>query len=262
MSNSFTGYGATISFALSLLRLEHKAQKKPQETILQLLSYQVGTYQKQGVKLIPVVPVIVYNGKTKDYHGPIKFHDLFEGFDGQIKKMFGPHILNFECFLLNIHDLDLRDTKRYDLDPVLFVMQNIFGIDENVIKTLFHRGNNLDTDDRNYQITKAIEYVKSVDPNISWKKIDEIEKDTVTDKRRHIVQLMQSTLERARAEGRAEGRTEGRTEGRAEGRTEGRAEEKIEIASKLLKKGTKIEDVALVTGLSMEEVRGLEKSRD
>lgn len=56
------------------------------------------------------------------------------------------------------------------------------------------------------------------------------------------------------AEGKAEGMAEGRVEGRIEGRQEGIKQAKIEIAQKLLKLNTCIEDIIKITELSKEEI--------
>ena len=58
-------------------------------------------------------------------------------------------------------------------------------------------------------------------------------------------------------EGKAEGRAEGRAEGKAEGKAEGRAEEKNDIARKMLANGLSIEQIALITGLTEQEIKGL-----
>ncbi len=58
-------------------------------------------------------------------------------------------------------------------------------------------------------------------------------------------------------EGRAEGRAEGKAEGRAEGKAEGRAEEKNNIARKMLANGLSIEQIALITGLTEQEIKRL-----
>ena len=50
---------------------------------------------------------------------------------------------------------------------------------------------------------------------------------------------------------------EGKAEGRAEGRAEGIAEVKQETASKMKAKGFSAEDIADVTGLTIEVIRAL-----
>ena len=52
-------------------------------------------------------------------------------------------------------------------------------------------------------------------------------------------------------------RLEGMEEGRAEGKAEGRAEEKNNIARKMLANGLSIEQIALITGLTEQEIKGL-----
>ena len=52
-------------------------------------------------------------------------------------------------------------------------------------------------------------------------------------------------------------RLEGMEEGRVEGRAEGRAEEKNNIARKMLANGLSIEQIALITGLTEQEIKGL-----
>ena len=59
--------------------------------------------------------------------------------------------------------------------------------------------------ERAYQLSKALEYIKHHNKNFSWRKIQEIERKTVKEERRYVVQLMQSTLERVEANGREEG---------------------------------------------------------
>ncbi len=58
-------------------------------------------------------------------------------------------------------------------------------------------------------------------------------------------------------EGRMEGRKEGRKEGRMEGRMEGQRSEKMENARKMKTYGLALDMIAEITGLSIEEVRGL-----
>ena len=72
---------------------------------------------------------------------------------------------------------------------------------------------------------------------------------------------IKSALNKGREEGREEGRAEGREEGRAEGREEGLAEGEakghVEDARKMKAKGYAAEDIADITGLSIEEIARL-----
>jgi predicted transposase YdaD len=80
-------------------------------------------------------------------------------------------------------------------------------------------------------------------------------------------QSIDSAMWTAEAKGRAEGRAEGKAEGRAEGKAEGRAEgeaigerkgsvnEKMKIAKKLKKTGMDAKTIALVTELTIDEIK-------
>ena len=66
-----------------------------------------------------------------------------------------------------------------------------------------------------------------------------------------------SVFEGARMDGLMEGRMEGRKEGRMEGLMEGQRSEKMENARKMKTYGLALDMIAEITGLSIEEVRGL-----
>ena len=68
--------------------------------------------------------------------------------------------------------------------------------------------------------------------------------------------LMEGRME-GRKEGRMEGRMEGLMEGLMEGRMEGQRSEKMENARKMKIYGLALDMIAEITGLSIEEVRGL-----
>lgn len=55
---------------------------------------------------------------------------------------------------------------------------------------------------------------------------------------------------------------EAREEGRDEGREEGRDEEKIQIALKMLKRGLPISDISDFTGLTLEEIKQIQKDNN
>ena len=66
-----------------------------------------------------------------------------------------------------------------------------------------------------------------------------------------------SVFEGVRMDGLMEGRMEGRKEGLMEGRMEGQRSEKMENARKMKTYGLALDMIAEITGLSIEEVRGL-----
>ena len=91
--------------------------------------------------------------------------------------------------------------------------------------------------ERAYQLSKALEYIKHHNKNFSWRKIQEIERKTVKEERRYVVQLMQSTLERVEAKGPKKGREE--------------------VALNMIKNGFNDEVICSNTGLSPKEIKQL-----
>jgi Uncharacterized conserved protein len=61
-------------------------------------------------------------------------------------------------------------------------------------------------------------------------------------------------LEKGLAEGRAEGRAEDRAEGLERGRAEGTKQAQIDIARKLKDRGYAVEEIADITGLTLNEL--------
>jgi len=66
-----------------------------------------------------------------------------------------------------------------------------------------------------------------------------------------------NSVDTAKKEGHAEGLKEGRAEGLMEGLEKGRAEEKIENAKKMKDKGSPLDFIADITGLTIEEINNL-----
>jgi len=73
------------------------------------------------------------------------------------------------------------------------------------------------------------------------------------------VEKMITNIERTLDEMRKQALLEGRVEGRVEGKAEGKVEGKVEVAMIALKKGLPVQDVAEITGLSLETVLELKK---
>ena len=66
-----------------------------------------------------------------------------------------------------------------------------------------------------------------------------------------------NSVDTAKKEGHAEGLKEGHAEGLKEGLEKGRAEEKIENAKKMKDKGSPLDFIADITGLTIEEINNL-----
>ena len=76
--------------------------------------------------------------------------------------------------------------------------------------------------------------------------------------RKELEEATKKALTEGRAKGRAEGKAEGRAEGKAEGRAEGRAEGMLEVAKNLLSMDIPILQIMQATGLTQEQIKGLQ----
>ena len=81
--------------------------------------------------------------------------------------------------------------------------------------------------------------------------------DEALRKYRDTISVFEGVRMEGLMEGRMEGRKEGRKEGRMEGLMEGQRSEKMENARKMKIYGLALDMIAEITGLSIEEVRGL-----
>ena len=227
-----------------ILLVEHKAQKTPHEVLLQLLEYQNRIYQRNRKSLVSVIPIIIYHGPVKNYSGPVEFQEILTGLEGEVRERLGSHVLNFKCFLLNVHELDVEKDDDLTLGPIIYIMQNIFNLDKQVVKKLFYQGENLSEKEREEQFTEAARYIQQVDPKFTWKVFNEISNEAVK--------------EAEETGGKKVIRPEQTIDEYLE---EGRLEERKEIAIKLLKAKIKRSLISEITGLSEEELKAFENQK-
>ena len=76
--------------------------------------------------------------------------------------------------------------------------------------------------------------------------------------RKELEEATKKALTEGQAKGKAEGRAEGKAEGRVEGRAEGRAEGMLEVAKNLLSMDIPILQIMQATGLTQEQIKGLQ----
>ncbi len=230
--------------------VEHKAQKRPEGVLLQLLDYQNAIYQQNKSTLNPIIPIIIYQGKVKSYSGPVKLHDILKIPRGEMGEFLKRFVLDFECFLLNVHDLDMEENSDLTLAPILYIMQSIFNLDREVVKKLFAQGRHLSENEWGRQIMMVMDYVSRVDSRFNWERLKEIAKE---EEGEETVTFLEKTLDEMISDGRAEGLEEGIEKGIEKGRKEGRRE----VARNLLIVGTDPKTVAKATGLTLQEVKEL-----
>ena len=227
-----------------ILLVEHKAQKTPREVLFQLLDYQNQIYQGNRKAPVSVVPIIVYHGPVKNYSGPVEFQEILPGLEGEVRERLGSHVLNFKCFLLNVHDLDIEKDDDLTLGPIVYIMQNTFNLDRQVIKKLFYQGENLSEEDRREQFAEAARYIQQIEPKFDWKFFNEISNEVIKEAEetggKKVIRFDQTIDEYLE---------------------EGRLEERKEMAIKLLKANMERGLIIQVTGFSEEELKELENQK-
>ena len=245
------------------LLVEHKAQKNPSLLLVQLLGYMASMLNKQqdergaGRPLDPVLALVVYNGKVKVYKGPKELRELYST-EKIFKEMRVP-VLNFGYVLLNVHDpggqsLNTADENSF-LELVFFAMRKIFdlkgkGRDE-ILKELFSKGEKLSDKVWEKLMQEIGEYIMNVHPDISVKILSEAEEKAapfIKKKRRKVMQMLKTSVERAKEQGLEQGLEKGREE------------ERREIALNFLEAGIDPRIVAKNTGLSLQAVKSLLKT--
>jgi predicted transposase/invertase (TIGR01784 family) len=179
-----------------------------------------------------------HNEKEYIYHGKTEFRGLHNGkilpLTATQKKQF--HVetsgdLYPEYYLLDV--TNFNDVAKNTLDEWIYYFKNSEIREDFTAKGMREVKNHLD-----YEKLSSVEkrsYEKAIDIKLGW----------------------ESAIDSAKLEGLFEGRAEGEAKGRAEGEAKGRAEGKTEIALNMFKKGVSIEDVAELTGLSLDYLRAL-----
>ena len=232
-----------------LFLLEHKS-RHDLEIHRQFLGYQTDIYMHWN---FPVLPILVYQGEAMEWRLPLDFQGFLQGFDGELKRLFGENVLNFRYKLLNLRKLDIKKQARgLTSRPILFILQNIWNLDEKVVKELFSLSQKASLKDRKLFMDRATDYIRQYDPKFSWKLLREIEK-TVTTKEEYIMPL-QSSLDSAREEGLRQGIKQGMQQGMQQ--------RDKEVIGNMLKQRLDISFISKVTGLSKAEIVKLTKNGD
>ena len=241
--------------------LEHKSYQDSQ-VLQQILRYQTLIYNRWNY---PVIPILVYHGRQKKWRGPLNFQDSLNGLTPVLRRRFGKNILNFQCKLLNIHDIDLYRGMGRNLisRPVLLIMGTIWRLRRETISELFQMGTSLSEKDQKFLIQRAVDYIRRNDPTFKLTVIREIEKESIEEEQR--IMALQCSLDEEREkgmkkglrEGLKKGREEGRMKGREEGREEGRLEGAQQTALRMVEAGLELETICSCTGLSSKEVEEL-----
>ena len=141
--------------------MEHKSYTDP-KVMEQLLKYQVASYLRTPA---PILPIIVYHGKNKDYKGPLGFHGNLEKLHSpSLRRSLSQNVLSFKCRLLNLRRLSDKKIEHLTSAPMLFILGKIWEFDRSSLKKLFLMAKNMSQkSDRKTLINQAIEYVRTLE---------------------------------------------------------------------------------------------------
>ena len=244
-----------------LFLIEHKSYQDPL-VLIQMLGYQFGIYEimakdKRGPLLVkglrPVIPILIYQGKDKNWKGPREFQDYLN-WTSELKKRFGAHVVNFRPYFVNIADLDLeKEDKDLTIYPVLYILKYIWDLDTDKLREFFKLSRPLSLEDRRVLIKSIASYIQKYDPYFSWDLLQDIEEKIITDKEGRVMSLFQHTVDEAVDKAQKESLQEGIRKGMQQGMQQGRKE----LIVKLLESGLGVQTLCKGTGLSEEEIKKL-----
>ena len=229
-----------------LFLMEHKSQYDP-ELMRQFLMYQAGIYAKTRD---PVIPVFINQSPNKVWRGPKDFQGFLKNFDGELKRFFRDNVMNFGPRDLHIQSVDVKkEAKDLTTRPILYILKQIWRLDESKVRELFTISKGLSEQDREALVSRAVDYIRRFDPYFNWNVTIEMEQTIFGKEGKLMSPLLQSSLEEAREEGRKESWQKGIAKGRQEGRQE--------VALNFLSAGLDLETVSKCTCLSVEEIKKL-----
>ena len=240
--------GETV-FKLALL-FEHKSALSafPYGQLLRYISRIWDLHEKQKKPIPIVLPIILYHGKADWEHRP-----LYSYLTGNTV-LYNRFIPLFEYFLVNVADYPEEVlVKLFGHNPAvklwLFIQKYIFTPDK-VLKTL----ENLTESDRIY--------IASEEGLRMWESICRYVFAATTIKPEEMMKAVQTLPENAQEAIMTTAqrlRKEGLEQGLERGWEKGALAKAREGALRMLDKGYPIEDICDITGLSREEVEGLQK---
>ena len=237
-----------------LFLLEHKSSEDP-KTLIQLLEYQTTIYRKER---IPIIPILFYHGKKKEWKLPLNFHDILKDFKGRLRRRFKKDVLNFRYRLLNVQKLDINtEAKGLTSQVVLFIFKNIWNLgegkvlDESKIEELFTLSDKLSEEERKSLGLKAINYAQRYYPDFNWEVL--LEERGLNQIGGGTMSLWQDTLDEEREKWLKKGLQAGRQEGLQAGRQT--------VILNMLKEKLDLSVISKVTGLSEAEIKKLKNGQ-
>ena len=236
--------------------IEHKSYQDP-ETLLQMLGYQLGIYERIATSkgkplvkgLMPVIPILIYQGKDKNWKGPRQFQDYLN-WTQELKQKFDKNVVNFRPHFLNIASLDLeKEDKSLTIYPVLYILKNIWGLDKAKVREFFKLSRHLSLEDKKFLVKSIASYIHGYDQSFTWQVMQEIEAETIPEKEGKVMSLFQNVLDKEREKGIQAGKQVGVQQGMQQ--------ERQQVVLNMLKNRLDTDLICKVTGLSQAEINKL-----
>lgn len=199
-------------------------------------------FRRKAFRLPAIVPIVLYNG-TKAWTAAKSLKDVISN-----SEVFGENILDFKYILLDVNKYPKDELYlKNSISSAIFLLdQNINGLEfYDRLKDIVLGFNNLNAQER-LQIKQWLINVNSDNDNMknNIENIFNAEKEEVIRMTSNISKGLELL----------------KKEGIKEGIKEGAKDKALKIAKKMLLKGDSIEEIAEITELSIEEVRGLSDS--
>ena len=226
--------------------LEHKSYQDA-ELLEQLLRYQTSIYI---TKKRPIVPILVYHGRERDWKGSLNFQDSLTGMTPKIRRDFGENILDFKCRLLNLNKLEALNKKRLTTTPILYTMPRVWRMNDQEMRKLLQTSSIARNKAEQAKLLgKALRYLgRYRGEKLDFGRLEKIERQVVPNEEDRVMQALRPSLQIDRdewfEEGMEKGREEGLEKGREEGREEGAQKKALEIAREMLADGADLQFVS------------------
>ena len=225
--------------------LEHKSYKDP-FVLIQMLKAEIYSGKEYRKEKTPVYPVLIYQGK-KQWNFSGNFQDAeLRGFPLAARKVLKKRFIDFTCSYLNLQKLNIRrKTNHSALKLALFVMKNIWIINDKIVKQVILMAKDLVQEEQDL-IHDILSYITKYDKRYSHReKILELE-DSVLEEEEKFMKTVLTTPWEDKAE--------------KKGKREGRREGLEEVAARMLKEGESIQRIHKITQLPKDEIKKLKKA--
>ena len=215
--------------------------------------------ERKGFRLPAIIPAVLYNG-ANNWTAARNFKEILAEY-----QRFEKHLLDFQYILFDVNRYDLEELyQAAGLIASIFALEQKTALEE-IMQRLQRLAETLQNlgPERFQQFKKWFLHVlKTRLEEPLQEKVEKIIEESTPWEVEKMISNLGLALAELKQKAEMEGMLKGRTEGRMEGRIEGRMEGKKEVARAALKKGFRFEDIAEITGLSLEEVLEIQKEME